>query len=215
MQYESPTQPPRQRLTRSAREKMIAGVAGGLAEYFDLDPVVVRLLWIAAGILTGGLAIPAYGLMWWIMPRQDEVGTPLGWRSTAGSAVGDSGVAPEPVATASAGAAAGHASASVATGGEPTAATAYGEAPSAGYADEPSATTAYTSAPPPSYPAWSVPDHRRRRQRTAGVILIGLGLIFMAHQSGIFSWYAWRYFWPVVLIAVGAALLVRQNAWRR
>src|SRR5437867_11007912 len=176
MQYESPTQPHRQRLTRSAREKMIAGVAGGLAEYFDLDPVVVRLLWIAAGILTGGLAIPAYGVMWWIMPRQDEVGPPLGWRSTAPSAVG--GGAPEPAATA--GGAAGHASAGVATDGEPAAPTAYAEEPGArGYADEPSPTTAYTSAPPPSYPAWSVPDHRRRRQKTAGVILIGLGVIFM------------------------------------
>ena len=73
MQYESPTQPHRQRLTRSAREKMIAGVAGGLAEYFDLDPVVMRLIWIAATILTGGLAIPVYLVMWWVMPRADEV----------------------------------------------------------------------------------------------------------------------------------------------
>ena len=67
MQYEMPNQPPRQRLTRSTRDKMWAGVAGGLAEYFDLDPVVVRLIWVAAGVLTGGLAIPVYGVMWLVI----------------------------------------------------------------------------------------------------------------------------------------------------
>jgi len=47
------------------------------------------------------------------------------------------------------------------------------------------------------------------------VILIGLGLIFLANQTGLLAWYHWRIFWPVVLIALGAGLLVRQNAWRR
>ena len=39
--------------------------------------------------------------------------------------------------------------------------------------------------------------------------------ILVAADIGLFSWYAWRYFWPVVLIAIGAGLLLRQNSWRR
>jgi phage shock protein C len=228
MQYEVPTQPPRQRLVRSAREKMVAGVAGGMAEYFDLDPVVVRLIWIAAGVLTGGLAIPVYGVMWMVMPRQDDVAPPTGWRSTATDPVDSPGVAPEP--TAQAAEAADPLGAS--TSAEPSAASAYGSEPPSYTSAPPSYTSAppsYTSAPPsygsapPSYtsappahtPTPFVPEYRRRRQKTAGVILIALGLIFMGQQLGIFSWYAWRYLWPLVLIAIGTGLLLRQNQWRR
>ena len=41
-----PAGPPHRRLVRSSRERMWAGVAGGMAEYFDLDPSLVRLLWV-------------------------------------------------------------------------------------------------------------------------------------------------------------------------
>jgi phage shock protein C len=228
MQYEVPTQPPRQRLARSTREKMISGVSGGLAEYFDLDPVVVRLIWIAAGILTAGLVIPVYGVMWMIMPRQDDVSPTSGWRSTATSAASDPGVAPgaaaSPVDPADPlGAAIGaEPSASGASSSDPSI---YGSAAPTYTSGAPtygSAPPSYTSAPPaygPPPPAYTppsfVPEHRRRRQKTAGVILIALGLIFMGQQLGIFSWYAWRYFWPVVLIAIGSGLLLRQSSWRR
>jgi phage shock protein C len=36
------------RLYRSKRERMIAGVAGGIAEYFGVDPTIVRVLWVIA-----------------------------------------------------------------------------------------------------------------------------------------------------------------------
>jgi phage shock protein C len=213
MQYEVPTQPPRQRLVRSTREKMIAGVSGGLAEYFDLDPVVVRLIWIAAGILTAGLAIPIYGVMWMIMPRQDDVAPSSGWRSTAPGAASDPGVAPGPVespvdATDPLGAA---------TAAEPSASSAYASEPP-NYGAAPTYTStppSYGAATPVHTPGSFVPEHRRRRQKTAGVILIALGLIFMGQQLGIFSWYAWRYFWPIVLIAIGSGLLLRQSSWKR
>lgn len=64
-------QPPR-RLYRTTRDKMVAGVAGGLGEYFDIDPVLVRLIWVAAAVLTGGLAIPAYIVMAGWLDAQDE-----------------------------------------------------------------------------------------------------------------------------------------------
>src|SRR5689334_1891120 len=64
--------PPPRRLMRSSRERMWAGVAGGMAEYFDLDPSLVRLLWVAATVVTGGLAVPVYILAWIILPRDDR-----------------------------------------------------------------------------------------------------------------------------------------------
>jgi phage shock protein PspC (stress-responsive transcriptional regulator) len=51
---------------------MWAGVAGGMADYFEIDPALVRLLWVAATVVTGGLAIPAYILLWIILPRDDR-----------------------------------------------------------------------------------------------------------------------------------------------
>lgn len=47
------------RLYRSRRERMVAGVAGGLAQYFNVDPVLVRL---AFAVLTiwGGIGLPIY-----------------------------------------------------------------------------------------------------------------------------------------------------------
>src|SRR5919201_270693 len=67
-----PPPPPAHRLTRSSRDRMWAGVAGGLAEYLDLDPALVRLIWVLAAVLTGGLAIPIYIVAWIIMPRDDR-----------------------------------------------------------------------------------------------------------------------------------------------
>jgi phage shock protein PspC (stress-responsive transcriptional regulator) len=47
------------RLLRSSQDRMIAGVAGGLGRYFDIDPVIVRIAF-AVSVLFGGLGIVAY-----------------------------------------------------------------------------------------------------------------------------------------------------------
>lgn len=57
-------------------------------------------------------------------------------------------------------------------------------------------------------------ERRAQRQRTAGIILIALGVLFLAQQSGLFWFVQWRYIWPLVLIAVGVGILVRQNSAR-
>src|SRR5712692_8108947 len=67
-----PPPPSSRRLVRSSRERMWAGVAGGMAEYFDLDPALVRLMWVAAAVVSGGLAVPVYILAWIILPREDR-----------------------------------------------------------------------------------------------------------------------------------------------
>ncbi|NCC31612.1 MAG: PspC domain-containing protein, partial [Chloroflexia bacterium] len=56
------------RLTRSTSESMVAGVCGGLAEYFAIDPVIVRLLFVVV-TLTSGFGLPIYLVLWVIMPK--------------------------------------------------------------------------------------------------------------------------------------------------
>ncbi len=55
------------RLTRSANDKVIGGVCGGLAQYFGIDAVIVRLIFVAL-IFAGGMGILLYPILWLIMP---------------------------------------------------------------------------------------------------------------------------------------------------
>lgn len=55
------------KLLRSQTNRMFAGVCGGIAEYFNLDPTVVRLLWVLATAL-GGSGLFAYILCALIIP---------------------------------------------------------------------------------------------------------------------------------------------------
>lgn len=57
------------RLYRSRRNRMIGGVCGGLAEYLDTDPTIIRLA-LALSILLGGAGILAYLIMWIIIPEE-------------------------------------------------------------------------------------------------------------------------------------------------
>lgn len=66
------------RMYLSRTEKKIAGVCGGLAEYFELDPTIVRLLVVICGIATAFVPVViGYLLAWIIVPqRPAEPGTP-------------------------------------------------------------------------------------------------------------------------------------------
>lgn len=58
------------RLYRSNSNVMIGGVAAGLAEYFNIDPTIVRLLFVFLGIFTVGFPmILLYIILWVIMPQ--------------------------------------------------------------------------------------------------------------------------------------------------
>ena len=57
------------KLYRSMENRKIAGVCGGLGEYFDIDPVLIRVVWILF-MLAGGTGILAYILAWVIIPDQ-------------------------------------------------------------------------------------------------------------------------------------------------
>ena len=58
-------------LTLSATDKKIAGVCGGIAEYLDVDPTIVRLIWVALSVVPGGFVggAIAYFLAWIIIPK--------------------------------------------------------------------------------------------------------------------------------------------------
>lgn len=57
---------------RSKNDKMIAGVCGGLARYFNIDPAIVRLLFVLAVVL-GGASPLIYLVLWVVMP-EEQVG---------------------------------------------------------------------------------------------------------------------------------------------
>ena len=57
---------------RSSRHKKIAGVCGGIADYFNIDPTLVRIAFVAGLFFTDGTIIIAYLLMAFILPNEDS-----------------------------------------------------------------------------------------------------------------------------------------------
>ena len=54
------------KLYRSTKDKKLAGVCGGLAEYLDIDSTIVRLIWVVC--LFAGIGILAYIIAWIVVP---------------------------------------------------------------------------------------------------------------------------------------------------
>ncbi len=62
--------PTYKRLHRSRTDRMIGGVCGGAAQYLGVDPVAVRVAYALVTLITGGLALLAYPVMWILMPEE-------------------------------------------------------------------------------------------------------------------------------------------------
>ena len=60
------------RLTRSQTNKMLGGVCGGLGEYFDIDPTLIRILFALLIVFGLGSPILLYALLWIIIPAGSE-----------------------------------------------------------------------------------------------------------------------------------------------
>ena len=58
------------RLYRSRTESVLGGVAGGVAEYLDADPSIVRIIWAILAIVTGGIFFVLYIVMWIVVPEE-------------------------------------------------------------------------------------------------------------------------------------------------
>ncbi len=73
------------KLYRSTKDKMIGGVAGGLSQYFDIDPTIVRVLFVLS-LFLGGAGVIAYIILWIVVPEE-----PFVFNMPPSSATGDSG----------------------------------------------------------------------------------------------------------------------------
>ena len=62
---------PSKRLYRSRTDKKIAGVCGGLAHYFGIDPVIPRIIWVVL-IFGAGVGLLAYLICWIVIPMEPE-----------------------------------------------------------------------------------------------------------------------------------------------
>ena len=162
------------RLYRSRADRIFAGVAGGLADRWDADPSLVRLVWALLVVFTGGIALLVYVIMAFVVPE-----------------------APVEVASAPV----------------PTAPGVASDAPPQGaYFSTPSP---YSSAPTPAERRAIRREARRSRRsgrdgQTAaiigGLILIALGSMFLLREW--FPRLDFDSFWPMVLIAIGMAIVV-------
>lgn len=57
------------KLYRSITQRQIGGVCGGLGEYLNVDPTIMRLIFVAGFFLTGSLTFWAYLIMWLVVPE--------------------------------------------------------------------------------------------------------------------------------------------------
>jgi phage shock protein C len=63
----SPATGGKKKLMRSSTDKKIAGVCAGLADYFDIDPTIVRVVWLLA-VLCAGTGLLLYVILWIVLP---------------------------------------------------------------------------------------------------------------------------------------------------
>jgi phage shock protein PspC (stress-responsive transcriptional regulator) len=166
------------RLYRSRRDRQLAGVAAGMAEYLEIDPTLVRILWILSAFL-GGFTILLYIILAFVIPLEPAtMPAPGSWHG-AGN-VGDPGAG------------------SPADGGAAN--------PDGGAAnpDGGAANSAWQAPGPDQRPD----DRRGGRAGLfLGVLLIVFGAIAMANML-IPGWAVGGLLGPAFLVALGAALLV-------
>lgn len=135
-------------LRRSKHNKMIAGVAAGMAEFFDVDVALVRLIWVLC-FFAGGVGFFAYIVCCIILPEETAEGNKNS-------------------------------------------------------ADDKKETDLDQD---------SLSRRRAGRRRNAGVLLIGLGLIFLV--KNIVPWHYWDKSWPLLLVALGLYILFRDRTGDR
>ncbi|WP_292521648.1 PspC domain-containing protein [Methanoculleus sp.] len=61
------------KLTRSTSDRWVAGICGGIGEYLEIDPNVIRAIWVILTVITGFFpGIVIYILLWLILPEQGQ-----------------------------------------------------------------------------------------------------------------------------------------------
>lgn len=59
-------------LMRIREGKILGGVCGGLGKYFDIDPVLIRILWVVLSCVSVGIGVVVYIAAWILMPEEEE-----------------------------------------------------------------------------------------------------------------------------------------------
>lgn len=153
------------RLYRSVKSKVFGGVAGGIAEYFDIDPIIIRLLFVIIAFAGGGGAL-VYLILWIALPIEPI--TPF--TMNMGS-------------------------------GDPTGSANTGETSSTEYSSE-------TSNP------FNIPvKPENRNGLIGGILLISLGLIFLANRF--IPNINFHDLWPLLLVLLGGVLIATSLAERK
>ncbi|MGE5365026.1 MAG: PspC domain-containing protein [Bacteroidota bacterium] len=156
------------KLYRSRKDNMIAGVAGGLANYFEIDPAILRLIFIITTFISG-IGLIAYIVLWIVVPYED-----MAYAKT---------YTVEPDGT------------TVETG--------------TGTAETGSAEAGDVKNTETEVPNGTGKYEKRKDSRMLGVVLIALGVIFLAENFLPFFSF-WDY-WPLLLIGIGAWLLLKSS----
>lgn len=63
----------KKRLYKSKDERMICGVCGGIGDYLNVDPTIIRLIWVAVAAASCGMALLAYFVSAVIIPDEDQI----------------------------------------------------------------------------------------------------------------------------------------------
>ncbi|WP_322489576.1 PspC domain-containing protein [Chloroflexus sp.] len=170
------------RLTRSSTDKMIGGVCGGLAQYFAVDPVIVRLIFVLVFFING-ISLPIYLVLWIVMPK-DTPTTPFTPAASGTKPVNQEVFAGQGQS---------------------------GSQARVGYAPDPSYRFDPLTGQPIGGPAvgetvnLATTPPRRRNWSLLGLILIGFGAIILLEQLGVNL----SLLFPVLMIVAGFVLLRR------
>jgi len=153
------------RLYRSVKSKVFGGVAGGIAEYFDIDPIIIRLLFVIIAFAGGGGAV-VYLILWVALPLEPIVPFTMNMGSGESSGTENQG-------------------------------------------SQPGADFASGASNPYAMPVKS----ENRNGLIAGIILISLGLIFLANRF--IPNINFGDLWPLVLVVLGGVLIATSFAERK
>lgn len=200
-------------LYRARDDRMLAGVAGGLADLWDADPSLVRIIWALLVPLTGGIALVVYIVMAIVVPEEDGsrswASQAPAWDARTGSpSSAPAGGAPAPTAET--------ASVTDAAGLSP--------------AQPASAAATIPASSGPSATDWQASRFEARDMRRAarhearaarrasrgydgrsGAVVVGVLFILVGAWSLVRQYLPeidWDWFWPLVLVGVGVLVLV-------
>ena len=167
---------------RRGSDRIVGGVCAGLAVYFGVDPLLVRVVFVILALVPPGIGILLYLVLWFLMEP------PLGQTTSATRSVGER--------LRSMGDDIRH---DFRTGFSRSQES---ETP---HPDPPPQGGREKSG------RWGAPYGNRPPGLWAGIILIVLGAYFLLTNLGVLANVRWDLFWPAVLIALGLLLLLRRR----